>query len=74
MLALQPKCFLLAEFRAGSEISATDIQKNLQNLYEYNVMLMENMNIAQSMINALTSKASSSAAEKSNLALHDSSG
>lgn len=33
----------LADFKPGSEIDMSDIQKNLQNLYEYNVMLREKL-------------------------------
>ncbi|KAK9292778.1 hypothetical protein L1049_020758 [Liquidambar formosana] len=32
------------EFKAGSEVSMSDIQKNLQSLCEYNVRLRENVN------------------------------
>lgn len=52
--------FLLAEIKPGSELSASEIQKNLQNLYEYNVMLREELIVAQSMLHTLTSKASAS--------------
>lgn len=45
---------------AGSEISIPEIQKNLENIYEYNMMLREKLVIAQSMIHTLTSKASAS--------------
>ncbi|KAI3888708.1 hypothetical protein MKW92_042154 [Papaver armeniacum] len=38
------------------ELIFSDIRKNLQNLYEYNVMLRENLISAQSMIEALTKK------------------
>ncbi|XP_024991042.1 uncharacterized protein LOC112525236 [Cynara cardunculus var. scolymus] len=48
------------EMRAGSKISIPEIQKNLENIYEYNVMLREKLVIAQSTIQALTSKASAS--------------
>lgn len=48
------------EIKAGSEISILDIQKNLKNLYDYNMMLREKLVITQSAIHALTSKASSS--------------
>ncbi|KAI3735760.1 hypothetical protein L6452_15272 [Arctium lappa] len=48
------------EMRAGSEISIPEIQKNLENIYEYNMMLREKLTIAQSRIHALTTKASAS--------------
>ncbi|CAH1446529.1 unnamed protein product [Lactuca virosa] len=48
------------EIKPGSELSASEIQKNLQNLYEYNVMLREELIVAQSMLHTLTSKASAS--------------
>uniref|UniRef100_A0A5B7AKP0 Uncharacterized protein n=1 Tax=Davidia involucrata TaxID=16924 RepID=A0A5B7AKP0_DAVIN len=51
------------EFKAGSEINMFDVQKNLQDLYEYNAMLREKLVAAQSMVHALTIKASSSAPE-----------
>nr|XP_043614371.1 uncharacterized protein LOC122586447 isoform X2 [Erigeron canadensis] len=42
------------------EIGASELQKNLQNLYEYNVMLREELIRAQSMLHTLTSRASAS--------------
>ncbi|KAI3987454.1 hypothetical protein MKX01_042458 [Papaver californicum] len=44
------------EFKADSGTDISDIRKNLQNLYEYNIMLRENLISAQSMIEALTKK------------------
>ncbi|KAA8538913.1 hypothetical protein F0562_025605 [Nyssa sinensis] len=51
------------EFKAGSEINMSDIQKNIQDLYEYNAMLREKLVATQSTLHALTIKASSSALE-----------
>ncbi|XAR65825.1 hypothetical protein NMG60_11011783 [Bertholletia excelsa] len=56
-------CFPLppsSEFKAGSEFSISDIQKNLQSLYEYNVLITHRLAAAQSMLQELTKKASSS--------------
>ena len=58
-----PYCFVFAEFKAGSEISMSDIKKNFQSLYEYNVMLREKLVSTESMLQSLTTKASSSGAE-----------
>ncbi|OVA16207.1 hypothetical protein BVC80_605g6 [Macleaya cordata] len=44
------------EFKTDSGTDISDIRKNLQNLYEYNVMLREKFIAAQSMIEALTKK------------------
>ncbi|KAI3783771.1 hypothetical protein L1987_42857 [Smallanthus sonchifolius] len=43
------------ETESGSETSALEIQKNLQDLYEYNLMLREELILAQSMLHSLTS-------------------
>ncbi|KAJ0640885.1 hypothetical protein HanLR1_Chr16g0620801 [Helianthus annuus] len=43
------------EIKPDSEISASEIQKNLQNLYAYNLMLREELILAQSMLHSLTS-------------------
>ncbi|KAI3802353.1 hypothetical protein L1987_30484 [Smallanthus sonchifolius] len=48
------------EFKAGSEISIPEIQKNLRNLYEYSMLLREKLVSTRSTIKALTSKASAS--------------
>ncbi|KAI7726035.1 hypothetical protein M8C21_006600 [Ambrosia artemisiifolia] len=52
------------EMRAGMEISIPEIQKNLKNLYEYNMLLREKLVSTQSTIHALTSKASASSDQK----------
>lgn len=52
-------CFSVAEFKAGSEMDMSDIQKNLTSLYEYNVMLREKLLAAQSSLHALATKSSS---------------
>lgn len=52
------------EIMAGSEISIPEIQKNLKNLYEYNVMLREKLVSTRSAIRALTSKASASSLDQ----------
>lgn len=62
------------EYEAGSDVSLNEIQKHLQVLYEYNVKLRENMDIAQSMINDLTSKSSPQDLNDSSTTLHDSCG
>ncbi|KAI8539472.1 hypothetical protein RHMOL_Rhmol09G0185900 [Rhododendron molle] len=48
------------ELNGGSEISMSDIKKNFDRLYEYNVMLREQLAAAQCMLQSLTTKASSS--------------
>ncbi|XP_071691221.1 uncharacterized protein [Rutidosis leptorrhynchoides] len=48
------------ETRPGSEVSISEIEKNLKNLFEYNVMLREKLITTQSTIHDLTSKASTS--------------
>ncbi|KAI3517846.1 hypothetical protein L1887_17066 [Cichorium endivia] len=52
------------EIMPGSEISIPEIQKNLKNLYEYNVMLREQLVSTRSAIRALTSKASASSLDQ----------
>ncbi|GKD27969.1 hypothetical protein Tco_1234183 [Tanacetum coccineum] len=44
----------------GSEISVSEIQKNIRDLYDYNVMLQEELIHAQSMLHTLTLKAGAS--------------
>ncbi|KAA8533439.1 hypothetical protein F0562_031127 [Nyssa sinensis] len=44
------------EFKAGSEINMSDIQKNLQDLYEYNAMLRNKLVSAQSLLHALSNE------------------
>ncbi|XP_057962450.1 uncharacterized protein LOC131154015 [Malania oleifera] len=51
------------EYKPGSEISLSDIQQNLQNLYEYNVMLRDKFVATQRAIQALTVKPSTIASE-----------
>lgn len=51
------------DFKVGSEMNMLDIQKNLQNLYEYNVTLRDKFIAAQSMLDALSTRASSPAKE-----------
>ncbi|KAI9156871.1 hypothetical protein LWI28_013495 [Acer negundo] len=46
-----------------SEVEMSDIQKNFQRLYDYNVMLRENLVAAQSSLHALAAKSSSPAPE-----------
>lgn len=47
------------EFKSGSETNMLDIQRNLQALYEYNVLLREKLIDSQSKLNALTDTSSS---------------
>ncbi|KAK6915284.1 hypothetical protein RJ641_020401 [Dillenia turbinata] len=47
------------DFEANSEIELTDLQKDIQNLYDYNVMLREKLLSAQSMLDALAQKSTS---------------
>ena len=69
VLAYVSCCFLpfkfhyfgLTEFKAGSEVNISDIQKNLQALCDYNIMLREKLVAAQSMLNDLMTKGSTSA-------------
>ncbi|CAK9168393.1 unnamed protein product [Ilex paraguariensis] len=56
------------EFKADSEIRMADLQKHLQSLYEYNVMLREKLIATQSLLHALTRRASSSAVESQTVA------
>jgi hypothetical protein len=51
-------CFSIAEFKAGSEMDMSDIQKNLTSLYEYNVMLREKLLATQSSLHSLATKSS----------------
>ncbi|CAJ1822226.1 unnamed protein product [Sphenostylis stenocarpa] len=44
----------------GSEMDLSDIQKNLKNLYEYNVMLRDKLIATQSLLNSSSSKHTSS--------------
>ncbi|GAB4855826.1 hypothetical protein Ancab_024470 [Ancistrocladus abbreviatus] len=45
----------------GSSVNVSDIQKNIQDLYEYNAMLRDKLDAAQSMIDALTAKSAPAA-------------
>ncbi|XVE62218.1 hypothetical protein DITRI_Ditri06bG0100700 [Diplodiscus trichospermus] len=51
------------ELKSGSEIDLSDIQRNFQHLYDYNVMLREKFKATQSLLHALGSKSSSSTTE-----------
>ncbi|KAJ0547132.1 hypothetical protein HanIR_Chr08g0368671 [Helianthus annuus] len=48
----------------GIEISIPEIQKNLKNLYEYNMMLREKLVSTRSTIHALTSNSSASSSDQ----------
>ncbi|XP_047167639.1 uncharacterized protein LOC124836513 [Vigna umbellata] len=43
------------EFKDGSQMDLTDIQKNLKNLYEYNLMLRDKLLATQSLLNSSSS-------------------
>ncbi|KAK7340342.1 hypothetical protein VNO77_21044 [Canavalia gladiata] len=47
------------EFKGGSEMDMSDIQKNLKNLYEYNAMLREKLLATQSLLHSSSSGHSS---------------
>lgn len=49
-------CFSLAEVRSPNEINIVDLQKNLQNLYEYNLLLRDKLIAACSNVNVLANK------------------
>lgn len=49
-----------AVLKAGSEVEMSDIQKNFQRLYDYNVMLRERLVETQSSLRALSANKSSS--------------
>ncbi|KAL2941618.1 CD97 antigen [Bienertia sinuspersici] len=53
----------LPVFNGNSTVNVSDIHKNLQDLYEYNAMLRENLVNTQSMLRDLTTKYSSMASE-----------
>ncbi|XP_019259501.1 PREDICTED: uncharacterized protein LOC109237633 isoform X2 [Nicotiana attenuata] len=55
------------ESHAADHISMTNLQKDLQNLYEYNMLLREKLIAAQSMLHALTSKESTLAANNGDI-------
>ncbi|KAF5743772.1 hypothetical protein HS088_TW08G00359 [Tripterygium wilfordii] len=46
------------ELKPSSEVGINDIQKNLQNLYDYNVMLREKLVATQSLVRAMASHSS----------------
>lgn len=46
----------MAESNGNSTVDVSDIQKNLQDLYEYNTMLREKLVNTQSMLRALKTK------------------
>ncbi|GMI88747.1 hypothetical protein like AT5G16520 [Hibiscus trionum] len=52
------------ELKSGSEIELSDIQKNFQRLYDYNVMLREKFIATQSLLHDLTTKTSSPGTER----------
>ncbi|XP_052185525.1 uncharacterized protein LOC127797067 [Diospyros lotus] len=56
------------EFKAGSEFNLSDVKKNLQSLYDYNVMLRERLVAAESMLQSLTHKSSTSGDSSSSIA------
>ncbi|XP_076938023.1 uncharacterized protein LOC143605980 [Bidens hawaiensis] len=52
------------EMKVASEISIPEIQKNLKDLYEYNMLLRDKLVSTQATIHALTSKASASSSDE----------
>ncbi|KAM7270346.1 hypothetical protein ACFE04_029560 [Oxalis oulophora] len=44
------------ELKGGSELNANDIQRNFQQLYDYNMMLHDKLVATQSLIHSLTAK------------------
>lgn len=50
---------MFAEFKAAGEISVTDLQKSLKDMYDYNVILRDKLIAAQSILHALSEKKSS---------------
>ncbi|XWS58799.1 hypothetical protein CRYUN_Cryun08bG0064600 [Craigia yunnanensis] len=52
------------ELKSGSEIELSDIQKNFQRLYDYNVMLREKFVATQSLVRALGANSSSPRTER----------
>ncbi|KAH9607682.1 hypothetical protein KSS87_010945 [Heliosperma pusillum] len=51
-----PPAPTLSEYNGSSMIDASDIRKNLEDLYEYNALLREQLVNTQSMLRTLTSK------------------
>ncbi|TYJ24269.1 hypothetical protein E1A91_A08G249700v1 [Gossypium mustelinum] len=52
------------ELKSGSEIELSDIQKNFQRLYDYNVMLREKFVATQSLLHDLAAKSPSPTTER----------
>ncbi|XVF41591.1 hypothetical protein PTKIN_Ptkin01aG0291500 [Pterospermum kingtungense] len=52
------------ELKSGSEIELSDIQKNFQRLYDYNVMLREKFEATESLLRALAAKPLSKRTER----------
>ncbi|XP_022718530.1 uncharacterized protein LOC111276872 isoform X2 [Durio zibethinus] len=52
------------ELKSGSEIELSDIQKNFQRLYDYNVMLRDEFVATQSLLRALDAKSPSPSTER----------
>ncbi|EOY09974.1 Uncharacterized protein TCM_025345 [Theobroma cacao] len=52
------------EFKSGSQIELSDVEKNFQRLYDYNVMLREKFVATQSLLRALASKSSNPRTER----------
>lgn len=55
------------KLQAADHISMTNLQKDLQNLYEYNMMLREKLIAAQSMLHSLANKESTLAADSGDI-------
>ncbi|KAJ8543658.1 hypothetical protein K7X08_025276 [Anisodus acutangulus] len=55
------------KLQGADNISMTNLQKDLQNLYEYNLMLREKLIAAQTMLHALANKESASAADSGDI-------
>lgn len=57
----------LLKLQAADHVSMTNLQKDLQNLYEYNMMLREKLIAAQSMLHSLAIKESTLAADNGDI-------
>ncbi|KAK4721763.1 hypothetical protein R3W88_011996 [Solanum pinnatisectum] len=57
----------LLELQAADHVSMTNLQKDLQNLYEYNMMLREKLIAAQSMLHSLANKESTLAIDNGDI-------
>ncbi|XP_060183538.1 uncharacterized protein LOC132613514 [Lycium barbarum] len=55
------------KLQAADNISMTNLQKELENLYEYNIMLKEKLIAAQSMLHTLANKESTLAADSGDI-------